>query len=71
MPRQRKKDDAAVRDERLNDPSLVKAARLLGQLADKQCGPTARSRAARRVAAALLSSFQEDTDADEREDSEG
>jgi len=31
MPRQRKKDDAAVRDERLNDPSLVKAARLLGQ----------------------------------------
>lgn len=75
MPKRRKEDDTPTRrDERLNDPRLVEAARLLGQLADKQCGPTAsfeeRSHAARRVAAALLSSLEEDANADEREDSE-
>ena len=76
MPKRRKTDDAAKpRDERLNDPQLREVARLLGQLADKQCGPTAsfeeRSRAARRIADALLSSLEEDANADEREDSQG
>ena len=76
LPKRGKEDDTPTRrDERLKDPRLKEAARLLGQLADKHCGPTAsfeeRSRAARRVAEALLSSLEEDANADEREDSQG
>ena len=47
----------ARRDAR-NDPRLVEAARLLGELADEQCGPDAtfaeRSAAAARVVQAML-----------------
>ena len=55
------------------DPRLIEAARLIGELADEQCGPEAsfleRSAAARRVLeAAMPEAFEENTDGHERED---
>lgn len=55
------------------DPRLIEAARLIGELADEQCGPDAsfleRSAAARRVLkAAMPKAFEENDDGHERED---
>jgi len=69
MPGKRGRSDAE------HDPRLVEAARLLGELADEQCGPGAsfeeRSAAARKVARALLGDASEYggvDDGNERED---
>lgn len=74
MSRRNRRDGA--REARLKDPRLRKAAKLLGELADEQCDASSsfeeRSRAAQRVAEALLSELvKESDDGNEREDPEG
>lgn len=60
----------------VEDAALVEAARLVGKLADAECGPNAtfseRSAAAwRLLQAAMPEAFEGDDDGDEREDPEG
>ena len=62
-------------DARLKDRRLLKAAKLLGELADEQCGASAsfeeRSRAMQRIAEAVLSELAGESNHDnERQDPE-
>lgn len=64
-----------IREGAEQDARLVEAARLVGELADEQCGRDAsfreRSAAARRVLEAAMSeAFEGDDDGHEREDPE-
>jgi len=74
MAKRSTRDEPEEIERRLKDPRLRLAAKLLGELADEQCDAPAsfaeRSRAARRVAEAIMSGLVvEKNDDDEREDS--
>jgi hypothetical protein len=74
MPK-RKESRKRGGDRSAIDPRLREAARLMGEVADEQCGPSAsfweRSLVFKRIAEAMLSEPAEDGHDDEREDPEG